>query len=288
MATGVVSIDSTKIEANASAWSNRTRAQIAQEILAEAERMDMAEDAEWGDRRGGEPPEDWARRRDRRPRLAEALRQLEEQGASDWESYQAERAAQEAATGRPLRGRKPRPDSRKAKRRHANTADPNSRMLRTRYRFLQGYNAQAAMSEDQVIVASELINAANDSTMFKPLVEATEVNFAAAGQLDGVGAYAADAGYWSVPNATFEMTDAQILIDPMPASQGITDPDDPRIPGAGLLAAGGAEGDVGVGGADGPRRAAGTGSLIFSGGVGPMVMLTLRWRCHRRYRSLAW
>src|SRR6516162_8691147 len=36
--TGVVSIDSTKIEANASAWSNRTRAQIAEEVLAEAER----------------------------------------------------------------------------------------------------------------------------------------------------------------------------------------------------------------------------------------------------------
>jgi transposase len=43
--TGVVSIDSTKVEANASAWSNRTRQQIAEEILAEAERVDAAEDA---------------------------------------------------------------------------------------------------------------------------------------------------------------------------------------------------------------------------------------------------
>ena len=48
MATGVVSIDSTKIEANASAWSNRTRQQIADEILAEAERIDAAEDAQLG------------------------------------------------------------------------------------------------------------------------------------------------------------------------------------------------------------------------------------------------
>jgi transposase len=119
--TGVVSIDSTKIEANASAWSNRTRAQIAEEVLAEAERMDAAEDAEFGQRRGGELPERWARRRDRRPRLAEALRQLEEQGASDWESYQADRAAKEKAAGRRLPGRKPGPKSKKAKRRHANT-----------------------------------------------------------------------------------------------------------------------------------------------------------------------
>jgi transposase len=83
VAAGVVSIDSTKIEANASAWSNRTRRHIAEEILAEAERIDSAEDATLGDRRGGELPERWGRRRDRRPRLAEALRQLDEQGASD-------------------------------------------------------------------------------------------------------------------------------------------------------------------------------------------------------------
>jgi transposase len=226
--TGVVSIDSTKIEANASAWSNRTRQQIAEEILAEAERIDAAEDTALGDRRGGELPERWARRRDRRPRLAEALRQLEEQGASDWESYQTERAAKEKATGRRLPGRKPRPESKKAKRRHANTTDPDSRMLRARNRFLQGYNAQAALSEDQVVVAAEVTNAANDSTMFAPLVEATEANLAAAGCQRPVGGWAADAGYWSVPNATLE-TNAEILIAPMPATQGITDPDDPRI-----------------------------------------------------------
>jgi transposase len=160
VAAGVVSIDSTKIEANASAWSNRTRQQIAGEILAEAERIDAAEDSELGDRRGGELPARWAGRRDRRPRLAEALRQLEEQGASDWESYQAERAAKEAAARRRLPGRKPQAGSRKAKVRQANTTDPDSRMLRARNRFLQGYNAQAAMSEDQVIVASEMTNAA--------------------------------------------------------------------------------------------------------------------------------
>jgi transposase len=226
--TGVVSIDSTKIEANASAWSNRTRQHIAEEILAEAERIDAAEDAELGERRGGELPKGWAGRRDRRPRLAEALRQLEERGASDWDSYQAERAAKEKAAGRLLPGRKPRPQSKKAKRRHANTTDPDSRMLRARNRFLQGYNAQAAVSEDQVIVAAEVTNAANDSTMFAPLVQATEANLAAAGRADPVGAYAADAGYWSVPNATLE-AEASILIAPMPATQGITDPDDPRI-----------------------------------------------------------
>jgi hypothetical protein len=204
------------------------RTQIAEEILAEAERIDAAEDDELGERRGGALPKRWAGRRDRRPRLAEALRQLEEQGPSDWESYKADRAAKEKAAGRRLPGRKPRPESKKAKRCHANTTDPDSRMLRARNRFLQGYNAQAAMSEDQVIVASELTNVANDSTMFAPLLRSTEANLAAAAQIDPVGAYAADAGYWRVPNATLD-TEAELLIARMTATQGITDPDDPRI-----------------------------------------------------------
>ena len=228
VAAGVVSIDSTKVEANASAWSNRTRRQIAAEILAEAERTDAAEDVEWGECRGGELPGQRADSADRRARLREALRQLDDLGPSDQESYEAERAAKEAAMGRKLPGRKPKPNSTKAKARQANVTDPDSRMLRARNRFLQGYNAQAAISEDQVVVAAEVTNAANDSTMFAPLVEATEANLEEAGRSEGVGAYAADAGYWSVANATLD-TEADLLIAPMPATTGVTDPDDPRI-----------------------------------------------------------
>ncbi len=40
----VVAIDGTKIAANASAWANRTRKQLAEEILAEADEVDDAED----------------------------------------------------------------------------------------------------------------------------------------------------------------------------------------------------------------------------------------------------
>lgn len=229
VAAGTVAIDGTKIEANASAWSNRTRRQIAEEILAEADRVDRAEDAELGERRGGELPQGWAGRGGRRERLREALRQLDEAGASDWESYQAQRAAKEKASGRKLPGRKPSPNSQKGKSRQANTTDPDSRMLRARNRFLQGYNSQAAVSEDQVIVAAEITNAANDSTMFAPMVDATEANLTDAGRTEGVGAYVADAGYWSVPNTTAAPADAEVLIVPIPATNGITDPDDPRI-----------------------------------------------------------
>jgi transposase len=228
VATGVVSIDGTKIEANASAWSNRTRRQIADEILAEAEAIDASEDAVHGERRGDELPERWADRRDRRARLREALRQLDAEGASNWESYQAERTVKEAELGRKLPGRKPTRRSRLGKDRHVNTTDPDSRMLRARNRFVQGYNAQVAVSADQIVVAAEVTNAANDTTMFAPMVTATEANLSAGDRPVDVGAYAADAGYWSVPNATLDTT-AEILIAPVPATNGITDPDDPRV-----------------------------------------------------------
>ncbi len=43
-----------------------------------------------------------------------------------------------------------------------------------------------------------------------------------------MSAYVADAAYWSVPNVTHPV-DADVLITPMPATNGITGPDDPRI-----------------------------------------------------------
>ena len=90
--SAVISIDGTKMEANASAWSNRTRKQLAEEILAEAEKVDAEEDERFGDRRGDELPERFAPGADRRARVREALRQLEARGASDYEAHLADRA----------------------------------------------------------------------------------------------------------------------------------------------------------------------------------------------------
>jgi transposase len=225
----VISIDGTKIEANASAWSNRTRRQLAEEILAEAERVDAEEDERFGTARGDELPATWARRDGRRARVREALRQLDEDGAADFESHLADRAARELATGRKLPGRKPSPEGRHGRERLANTTDPDSRMLRARNRFLQGYNAQAAVATDQVIVAAEVTNAANDSTMFSPMVQATRENLARAGA-PATTTFVADTGYWSVANVTGE-TDAEVLITPMPSTKGIADPNDARIQG---------------------------------------------------------
>ncbi len=90
---GVIAIDGTKVEADASAWSNRTRRQLVDEILEEPETVDAAEDDRFGDERGDELPEEWRDRRDRGARIQEALRQHDAAGPSDAESYQAARKA---------------------------------------------------------------------------------------------------------------------------------------------------------------------------------------------------
>ena len=65
-----------------------------------------------------------------------------------------QRRAEEEATGKKKRGRKPKVvvplPTEEAK---ANTTDPGSRIMKTRQGYVQGYNAQAVVSEEQIIVA---------------------------------------------------------------------------------------------------------------------------------------
>jgi len=225
---GLIAIDGTKMAANASAGSNRTHTQLAQEILDEAERVDAAEDDDLGDSSGAALPAPWADRRDRRARVREALRCLEAEGSSDWDSYQRQRAATEAAMGRKLAGRKATPQGRRAKLKQANVTDPDSRTMRSRQGFVQGYNAQAAVTGNQVVVAAEVTSAVNDLKQFTPMLQAATHNLAQAGHPGGIGAVVADAGYWSTANATAD-TDATVLIATAPATSGDITPDDPRL-----------------------------------------------------------
>jgi len=191
---------------------------------------DVAEDLEFGDLRGDELPERRADRRDRRARLREALRQLDADGPSDVESYQAARKAREAESGHNLGGRRANPNSKwasPARTRKINLTDPDSRTLKDGRRFIWGYNAPAAVTADQIVIAAEVTNAARDSVVFAPMVAAAEGNLADSGA-DPPQMIVADTGYSSVPNATLDI-DAEVLITPMPITQSITDPDDPRL-----------------------------------------------------------
>jgi hypothetical protein len=229
--SGLVAIDGTKICANASSHANRTRRQLAEEILVEAEETDQEEDQLFGDRRGDELPEEWSDRRDRRARIAEALRQLDE-GEGDYEARLAARKARAVATHGRLPGARPEPNSRRTKKRLPNTTDPDSRTMSTAgwgaRRYFQGFNAQAAATTDQVIVAAEVTKESNDYYQFIPLVAQVTKNLEVAGHDRPVGTYLADAGYYSTKNALVE-TESEVLIATLAPSSGVVDPTDPRI-----------------------------------------------------------
>jgi transposase len=219
---GLVAVDGTKLNANASRDASRTAEQIAEEILAEAAATDAAEDAEEAadsQAPDGGSHEDLRNRGGRRARLRALLDELEAEAAEkSYEAHLARRAEQEAATGKPIRGRRPTPGSATHKsRRRANLTDPDSRLLKTKDGYVQGYNAQAVATTDQFVIAAEITNIAMDAPAYAPMVAAAKKNLKVAGEKRRVRGVVADAGYWSVDNVG--LTGVESFIAPGRARQ---------------------------------------------------------------------
>jgi transposase len=77
-----------------------------------------------------------------------------------------------------------------------NTTDPDSRMMRARGTTIQGYNAQAAVTGEQLIVAAEITLEPGDFTHLEPMVDATRTQLARIGITQPLEVIVADAGYW--------------------------------------------------------------------------------------------
>ena len=205
---GLVALDGTKIKANAALSANRTHRHLEEEVrkmLAEAEAKDAEEDALYGkEKRGDELPEQLRDRKSRLKRLKACKERLERESADEAGEQRRkidERRAEEQATGKKKRGRKPKePQSAPEESAKANVTDPESRIMKTRHGYVQGYNAQAVVTEDQVILAAEVTQEANDVKQLHPMLEQTEANLAAAGVEGEVETVLADAGYWSETN----------------------------------------------------------------------------------------
>jgi transposase len=78
VSVGVITIDGTKIKANASMDQNRSYRELVGQILREAEEIDRREDELYGDSRGDELPEQLRTPEGRKAALADAKRRLEE------------------------------------------------------------------------------------------------------------------------------------------------------------------------------------------------------------------
>jgi len=205
---GVVALDGTKLKANGALDANRTYGSIEEEVrkwLREAQAKDEEEDRLHGrDHRGDELPAELADRPSRLARLQACQEQLEREAAAAAARQQAKlEAAQaaEAATGKKRRGRKPHPpDARPEADARANVTDPDSRIMKTRSGYVQGYNAQAVVTEDQIVVAAAVTQEANDVHQLQVMLTAAQENLEAAGSRKAIGAVLADAGYASEAN----------------------------------------------------------------------------------------
>jgi transposase len=207
---GVVAIDGTKVHANASQHATRTYEEIAREILAEADAVDAAEDEQFGERRGDELPSELATAQGRRGWLRDAKRRLDERRAEEArpiprarpdrlkeakrrldeehevecranDDYGAYRARGRMKDGRRF-GRPPdpyRPPETPAGK--INVTDPDSRNVKTSRGWVQGYNAQAVCTEQQIVIAAEVTVDSPDFGHLGPMVSATETELAAAG-----------------------------------------------------------------------------------------------------------
>jgi hypothetical protein len=203
---GHVALDGTKIKANASkhkamsyAGMKRREAELRAEVdrwLAAAEAADAEEDELYGDKRGDELP-DWVADKEKRlAKIREAKAALEAEARAAAEAKaKAEREVEEErkAAGR----KKPKPPSAepdaKAQR---NFTDPESRILKTKDGFIQGYNAQAAVDgKAQIIVEHGLTPSTSDHDQLVALVDGIEKNL---GRKPAEAS--ADAGYCSEAN----------------------------------------------------------------------------------------
>jgi len=197
---GTIYIDGTKIAADASSLRARTRSQLEAEvarITAEARDVDAAENDEFGDRTGDELPDELADPEQRRARLDAALEEL---------------ADVEARRRSNSRSRKPP---------RVNVTDPQCRTMKGPRGWMWGYNAQAAVNDDGVIVAADVTNSPVDNHAFVPIVDQAVANLEAA-RLDRPDTAVADAGYWSTTNVTDCDTDPRrprALIPPIPSAQ---------------------------------------------------------------------
>lgn len=207
---GHVALDGTKIKANASkhkAMSYERMKKREAELKAEVERWlkaaaaaDAEEDKLYGNKRGDEMP-DWVADKEKRlAKIRAAKAELEAEAkaaAAEEERRRAEAEKRRIAEGRKKNGKTPAPPRAapegKAQR---NFTDPESRILKTRDGYIQGYNAQAAVdAKVQIIVAHGLTASMSDHGQLVGLIDGIHTNLGAKPR-----EASADSGYLSEAN----------------------------------------------------------------------------------------
>jgi transposase len=209
---GTVSLDGTKIHANASRHSalsyghaEKLETQLkqdVQELLALAESADRSEPPE-----GLSVPAEIARRQDQLTAIAAAKAKIEARAKARYEKEQAEfdaklkaREEKVAKTGKKPGGKPPAPPSETPRAEdQINLTDDESRIMKVAGGgFDQCYNAQAMVdTETMLVVVPEITPAANDKQQVEPMID--KLRALPAG-LNAPATLLADTGYYSEHN----------------------------------------------------------------------------------------
>jgi len=182
----------------------RSEAELEAEVarwMSAAGTADAKEDKAFGRDKSGEEMPDWVANKKRRAEKIRAARaELEAEAKALAEAKakaQAEAEEKRKAEGRKKSGRLAAPPSDKPDpKAQKNFTDPESRIMKTKDGFIQGYNAQAAVDATaQVIVAHDLDAEQSDQHQLTPLVDAVTANMGKKPEQ-----VSADAGYCSNAN----------------------------------------------------------------------------------------
>jgi transposase len=169
---------------------------------------------------------DQQRERDARPiarsraeRLAEAKRRLDQELAVEHAAnrcYEGYRAGGRMKDGRRFGGPPLPHDPPLVPEGKINTTDHDSRIMRTQGQpAIQGYNAQAAVTEQQIIVAAEVTIDSPDFGHLEPMVTAVRRELERAGVTGQPRTVIADAGYWHKKQIENVVADGiQVLVPP--------------------------------------------------------------------------
>lgn len=224
---GKVSLDGTKIKANASkhralSWGHADK--LEQQLRAEVdELMRLAEKADVERIPDGmNIPEEISRREDRLTAIALAKEKIKQRAAQRYDLEQQEYEQKVAArrdkaeqTGRKPRGRDPKPpEPGPRKTDQVNLTDEESRIMPSADKgFVQAYNAQAGVDvATMMIVECHVSQAPNDKQEFAPALEGLK---GLPEQLGTVDTLLADAGYYSHDNVvSCEMFDIEPFVPP--------------------------------------------------------------------------
>jgi hypothetical protein len=78
-----------------------------------------------------------------------------------------------------------------------NVTDPDSRRMKGNRRYIQGYNAQAVVTEQQIVIAAEITTSPNDFSQLGPMIDTALHELDRAGVTDTPQVVVADAQYWN-------------------------------------------------------------------------------------------